>query len=359
MTDSSIDLDKLKLFSFHVFSKLEGAITSGMIYLGHELGLYRALRDVGRPVSALELAETAGLDKRWVLEWARNQAAAHILDSSDGDIFAISAEAAMVLADSDGPAYGMGMFMRLPSTMAALERLPESFRSGLGYDYDAHGETGAAGIEVNFAPWFRHQLIPVGLPALDGIVDRLRTGAIVADVGCGAGVAALTMAAEFPQSVFHGYDISQHALSRAIDKKADQGLTNVHFHDPRVEPLPADSSIDLITTFDCLHDMTHPQRVMHEIRAAIRPDGVWFVADIKARDTYAENVRKNPMASMMYGVSVMSCMASALSEPDGAGLGTLGMSESVLTGMAHAAGFSQVKKLAIDHAVNAFYAIRV
>ena len=359
MTPTTIDPDKLKFFSFHVFTKLEGAITSGMIYIGHELGLYRHLRDAHQELSAGELAAAAGLDERWVLEWARNQAAAKIIDSADGSTFSLSAEAAMVLADPDGPAYGMGMFMRLPSTMASLDRLPESFRTGLGYDYDAHGETGAAGIEVNFAPWFRHQLVSVGLPALDGVVERLHAGAKVADVGCGAGVAVLTMATAFPKSAFWGFDISHHALERAKSKQVDAGITNAVFNDPREQGLPTDNSLDLVTTFDCLHDMTHPQEIMKSIRQSLKPDGVWFVADIKARDTFAENVQKNPMASMMYGISVMSCMASALSEHGGAGLGTLGLSESRLTEMAGLAGFSTVKRLPIDHAVNAFYQITV
>ncbi len=359
MATPVIDPDKLKFFSYHVFTKLEGAITSGMIYLGHELGLYRHLCEAGAEMSAAELATAAGLDERWVLEWARNQAAAKIIESADGSTFSISAEAAMVLADPEGPAYGMGMFMRLPSTMASLERLPESFRTGLGYDYDAHGETGAAGIEVNFAPWFRHQLVSVGLPALDGVVEKLIAGAKVADVGCGAGVAVLTMAAAFPKSSFSGFDISHHALTRAKAKQTEAGISNAEFFDPREHGLPTDNSLDLVTTFDCLHDMTHPQEIMHAIRSALKPNGVWFVADIKARDTFSENVQKNPMASMMYGISVMSCMASALSEHGGAGLGTLGLSETLLTEMAAQAGFSTVKKLGIDHAVNAFYQITV
>ena len=130
------------------------------------------------------------------------------------------------------------------------------------------------------------------------------------------------------------------------------------FHDPREEPLPSDGSVDLVTTVDCIHDMAHPQEMMAAIRSAIAEDGTWLLVDIKARDSFAENVVKNPMAPLMYGISVLTCMSSALSEPDGAGLGTLGLPERTAREMASAAGFTRFRKLAVDHPVNAFYEIR-
>src|SRR5205809_873286 len=128
----------------------------------------------------------------------------------------------------------------------------------------------------------------------------------------------------FPRSAFHGWDVSEHALARAEENRRAAGAPNVTFHDARREPLPADARFALVTTFDCLHDMTDPAGTMRHIRAAIRPDGVWLVCDIKARESYEENVEKNPMAAMMYGTSVLSCMSSAPPEPGGAGRGTLG-----------------------------------
>jgi SAM-dependent methyltransferase len=355
----TVDPDKLKAFSFLVFSKLEGAITAGMIHLGDRLGLYRALAEAEGPVTAAELAARTGLHERWVREWAHNQAAARIVHhDGDGTSFWLSPEGRAVLAAPHHPAFGMGMFHRLPRTMLTLEHLPESFATGLGYDYDAHGEEGAAGIERSFEPWYRNFLVPVALPALDGVVEKLGTGAVAADIGCGAGVAVCLMAEAYPASTFHGYDISQHALARAEERKARHGVANAHFHDPRERPLPADHSVDLVTTFDCIHDMTHPMEMMHAIREAIADDGVWLLVDIKARDTFAENVQKNPMASMMYGISVMSCMASALSAPDGAGLGTLGLPESKAREMTEAAGFTRFRRLDIDHSLNAFYEVR-
>jgi 2-polyprenyl-3-methyl-5-hydroxy-6-metoxy-1,4-benzoquinol methylase len=360
---ATLDEDRLKQLQFLVFSKLEGAVTSGMIHLGDRLGLYRTLAAADEPLTTVELAALSALDERWVREWAYNQAAARLLDVDTAEPgterFSLSPEAVAVLADGDHEAFGMGMFHRLPQTMDTLRALPESFRTGLGHDYDSHGPEGAAGIERSFEPWNRAHLLTDVLPALDGVVDALRSGANVADIGCGAGGAVLMMAAAFPASRVAGYDISRHALARAADRLRDSGLANASFHDPRVDGLPRDNSLDLVTTFDCLHDMTDPQSMAETIRGAIAGDGTWLLVDIKGRDTFAENVEKNPMASLMYGISVFSCMSSALSTPGGAGLGTLGLPASKAEAIATAAGFSRFRKLPVDHAVNAFYEIRV
>jgi SAM-dependent methyltransferase len=358
MTEERPDPERLKLFSFNVFTQLGGAVTAGMIHLGDRLGLYAALAAADGPLTAEELASAAGLDARWVREWASNQTAARLVRADEQERFSLSPEGRAVLASPDHEAYGMGLFHRFPQTMAALEDMPESFRTGLGHDYDSHGPEGAVGIERSFEPWNRHHLVPTVLPALDGVVELLDRGASAIDIGCGAGGAVLMLADRFPRSTFVGYDISQHALDRARTRRAEQGLGNAAFADPREEPMPSDHSVDVVTTFDCLHDMTDPMGMMHAIRRAIADDGTWLLVDIKARDTLAENVEKNPMAALMYGISVLSCMSSALSEPGGAGLGTLGLSESRARQMAADAGFARFRRLDVEHAVNAFYEVR-
>jgi 2-polyprenyl-3-methyl-5-hydroxy-6-metoxy-1,4-benzoquinol methylase len=362
MSATEIDPDKLKLFSFQLFTKLEGAVTAGMIHLGDQLGLYAAMRAAGAPLTSGELAATTELAERWVREWAYNQAAAGMItadtDAAGTVRFSLTPEAAVVLAAPDHPAYGMGMFHRLPQTMRAVEEMPESFRTGVGHDYDSHGPQGAVGIERSFEPWNRAFLIPVVLPALEGAVERLQAGAAVADVGCGAGGAVLMMAKEFPASTFTGYDISHYALGRAQQRLDESGLTNASFHDPRQQSLPSNGSLDMVTTFDCIHDMTHPQEMMAAIRASLKPDGIWLLVDIKAQDSFEQNAKKNPMAALMYGISVLSCMSSALSEADGAGLGTLGLSENRAREMAETAGFTRFRRLPVEHSVNAFFDVR-
>lgn len=363
MPDSmQIDPNQLKAYSFLLFSKLDGAVTSAMVHLGHELGLYRCLATAATPMTSDELAREAGLHERWVREWAHNQVAAKLVAWADGDNggrYWLSPEAAAVLADPNHPAFGMGMFARLPETMAHMRHLPDSFRSGIGYDYDSHGPNGAAGIEASFAPWYKNFLVPAALPALDGVVEKLEAGAVVADIGCGGGLAVALMAARFPNSTFHGFDISEHALARARARQDDLGLVNVSFLDPRHEPIPTAATYDLVTTFDCIHDMTHPHDMLVTIRRALKNDGTWLLVDIKGRETFAENVAKNPMAALMYGISVMSCMSSGMSEPGGEGLGTLGLPASKAEAMARDAGFGQFRKLPIDHSTNSFFEVKV
>jgi len=356
---AAIDADALKSYSFTLFSKLEGAVTALMIHLGDRLGLYRALADVDAPVTSAELASRTGLDERWVREWLYNQGAAKLVAFDDtGSRFWLTPEGVAVTADPDSPYYGMGMFLRMPSMSLAVEPLVESFHTGVGYDYDARGTDVASSVEMGMAPWYRHNLVPVVVPMLDGVEDRLRDGGRAVDIGCGSGQAVLTLADAFPEADVRGYDISALALERAEANRAARGVANASFYDARTDPLPTDGATDFVITFDCIHDMTHPQEMMAAIREAIAPDGSWLLVDIKARESFTENAAKNPMASMMYGMSVMSCMASALSAPGGAGLGTLGLPESRARAMAETAGFTRFQRLPVDHPVNAFYEIR-
>lgn len=341
----------------HVFGMLGGLMTSSMIYLGLHLGLFRAMQGAGSLTSG-ELAEKTGLHERWVREWLRQQAAAHIITYDGEDRFSLHPTAAMVLVDESSPVYSGGAFSALPAQMSVLSMLRNSFHTGLGLPYDAQGSDGARGVEASFAPWYRTMLVPLALPQLDGVVAKLAAGAHVADVGCGAGVAVVEMAKAFPKSQFHGYDISKHALERAHENRRQAGVGNVSFHNASSDPLPAVPTFDFITSFDCLHDMTHPAEVARAIRRALKDDGTWLIADINAKATFEENLADNPMVAMMYGFSVMSCMSSSLSEPGGAGLGTLGFTEPVAREMTRAAGFTRFTRHDFGNPVNAYYEVR-
>jgi 2-polyprenyl-3-methyl-5-hydroxy-6-metoxy-1,4-benzoquinol methylase len=355
--DQKIDRNKVKKTVEHVFGFLGGAVVSGMIYLGDRLGLYKALEGAG-PVTSEELARKTGLHERWLREWLQGQATAGLLDYKGDGRFELSPETALVLANESSSAFAAGGFCALPQQMAVLEQLPESFKTGLGLPYDALGPEGARGVERMAAPWFRAHLVPKVLPQLDGVVAKLEAGAKVADVGCGAGAAMIEVAKAYPHSQFHGYDISQHALERAEENKAQAGVRNVTFHNAAVDPLPQDASFDFITTFDCLHDMAHPSPVIQAIYKALKRDGVWLIADINSLPTFEENLSNNPFAHMWYGFSVLCCMSSALSEPGGAGLGTLGFTEPVAHKMVTDAGFTHFRRLDFNNPINAYYEVR-
>ena len=258
MTQSAnLDPDALKMMSFNVFSKLEGAVTAGMIHLGDTLGLYDELARRTEPVGVSDLASALGLHERWVREWASNQVAARIVSCSDiGDTsmpLYLTAEAKCVLATPAHPAFGMGMFHRLPQTMGALNEMPQSFTTGIGHDYDSHGPEGAVGIERSFEPWNQNFLVPTVIPALEGVKEALEKGTRVADIGCGAGGAAILLATTFPSSTVEGYDISQHALERARQRKAEAGVANVEFHDPREHGIADDGSYGLVCKIGRAH----------------------------------------------------------------------------------------------------------
>jgi 2-polyprenyl-3-methyl-5-hydroxy-6-metoxy-1,4-benzoquinol methylase len=355
--DTRPDPEKLRDYLQQVFGTLGGAMTSALIYLGDRLGLFEAMSGEG-PLTSAELAAKTGLHERWLREWLHGLGAAGLLEHESGDRFGLSPEGHAVLVDESHPANGIGFFSQLPRQMAIAERLPEAFRTGLGLDYDQLGADGAIGVERGLAPFFRSLLVPALLPQVDGLVERLKSGVRLADVGCGGGVALIEMARAHPASEYHGWDISQHALERARQNLREAGLDNVRFHDAREDPLPQDASFDVVTTFDCLHDMSDPASVIAQIRKAISPDGLWLIADIKAHETYEQNVDRNPMAAMMYATSVLVCMSSGLSEPDGLGLGTLGLHPALAREMVERAGFTRFEEVGFDHPVNAFYLVR-
>ncbi|MGH7960334.1 MAG: class I SAM-dependent methyltransferase [Candidatus Binatia bacterium] len=353
----AIDMEQVKAKAEHVFGFLGGALVSAMIYLGDRLGLYRVLQN-GEPVTSEDLAQRTGLHERWIREWLCGQATAGLIDYKGEGRFALSPEAALVLADENSPMFLAGGFCALPQQMAVLERLPESFKTGRGLPYDAFGPEGARGVERLLAPWFRTQLVPIGLPQLDGVTAKLTAGAKAADVGCGAGIALIEMAKAYPQSDFHGYEISRHALARAEENKVHARVRNVTFHDVNGDALPGDESFDFITTFDCIHDMANPVAVMRAIRKALKPEGTWLIADIHSKPTFEENLADNPLAPLMYGFSVLCCMSSALSEPGGAGLGTLGFNEPVARAMTAEAGFTRFQSHDFYNPINAYYEVR-
>jgi SAM-dependent methyltransferase len=358
-TAPELDQERIEQLAGQVFGELGGALTAALIWLGDHLGLYREMQGAGH-LTSHELAARLGLSERWVREWLHGQTAAGYIDYRGDERFELSAEAASVLADEDHPAFAAGGMHHLPFLLGeVLQRIPEAFRTGLGLTYDELGQEAAQGVERMLAPWFRHALVPVALPALDGVVEKLEAGAKVADVGCGAGVALIKMAEAFPASEFHGYELSRHALDRAAENLAAAGLSNVTFHDVREEVLTEDASFDLITTFDCIHDMAHPTDAIRAIRAAIKPDGTWFIADIHCGASLEENLAEgNPMLPMLYGFSVLCCMSSSLSTPEGEGLGTVGFGEAKARQMTREAGFTRFERHDFDNPLNAYYEVR-
>jgi len=360
-----IDPDELKAFSFRVWNYKQGEMVALMIHLGDRLGLYEAMEGAG-PLSPAELAKRTGLQERWLREWLRGQAAAQLLDytpstgSSEADPFGhfeLTAAGAAVLADEEGSlAFASGAFTGgTPPEIA--DKLADAFRTGVGLSYEEMGPNAAHRTERMLGTWVRLALVPQIIPALDGVHEKLKAGGVVADVGCGSGVALVAMAEAYPQSRFVGYDPNSHGIERARQQIEERGLQNVELHVAGGESLPTEPTFDFMLTFDCIHDMPHPERVIESIRRSIRPDGTWLIKDIRSKPRFEDNLG-HPMLAMFYGFSVSACMSSALSEPDGAGLGTLGFNPEVAEKMVRSAGFGRFQEHDFEDPANLYYEVR-
>ena len=358
---NALDDDAVREFSFAVWNYKQGEMVSLMLHLGDRLGLYRAMAGKG-PLTAAELAELTGLHERWVLEWIRGQAAARLVefhgtDDLGVDRFELTPVQAEVLAsEGDSLFFACGAF-GYPPEPGVIDKLAAAFETGIGLSYEELGPCAAHRTERMLGPWTRLAFVPTILPALDGVTEKLRAGATVVDVGCGGGIALEALAREFPASTFHGYDPSNHAIERARARMKAEGLTNVEVFTRRGEDLPSEPTYDFVITFDCVHDMTRPDIVIRSIRKALKDDGTWLIKDIRSHPTFKRNLR-NPMLALLYGFSVSACMSSAMSEPDGLGLGTLGFNPEVAERMTKEGGFTRFQMHDFDDPSNLYYEVR-
>ncbi len=340
-----------------VLGAFGGLVTSSMIHVGHELGIYKTMAGKGS-ITAAQLATEAGLVERFVSEWLAQQAASGIVESRGDGHFELGPETALVLADENGPASQIAPFRFLPVLEELFISSKVAFASEFGRTYDGLGEGVARAMDAVFGAWNRTALVAEALPKIPGLTERLSAGAKVADVGCGAGAGLIAIAQAFPNADVHGYDNSVVALKVAEENKRRAGVGNVAFHNPDNDALPVTPTYDFVMTLDCLHDMPRPDECAAAIRQAIKPDGVWFIVDIDGKGTLEENLQ-NPSASFLYGGSIAMCLQSASSTPGALKLGAFGLPEPRMRELVTAAGFSQFRRVeGLLHPFNAYYEAR-
>lgn len=348
--------EQIGLMMLRVVGYRQGEAVSQMIHLGDRLGLYKTMRGLG-PVTSEQLADESGYQERWIREWLKGQAAAQLVDSADGVTFELSDAAAEVLANEDTSLFFLAGMFAAPLEPSVVEGIADAFTTGKGLSYDEFGVGAVHRTERGFGPWTRLAFVPTILPSLDGVHEKLEAGADVVDVGCGAGLALVEMAKRYPRSRFAGYDPSTHAIARARENVAHADVSNVTLHERRGADLPMEPSFDFVVTFDCLHDMTRPQDTIAAIRRSLHPDGSWLIKDIRSSGDFTQD-RYNPVLPMLYSFSVLACMASGLSEPDGAGLGTLGFNPAVAEQMCRDAGFTRFEVRDFGEPANLYYLVR-
>ncbi len=348
---------KIEEYANRVLGYVTGSGIGAMIFLGDQVGLYRAMDGAG-PLTSHQLAERAGLHPRWVQEWLHTQVCAGLLHyDTVHKTYAFPAEYAQVLARENSPDFCVGGFHLIWPLLSNMERLKTSMQSGLGCPYHDLGADHAHG-EMRFsAPWMQNNLVPNIIPGLEGVEERLQAGADVADVGCGSGRALIEMARAFPTSRFQGFDSAPIAIQRAQQAVQESGLTNITLHLKPAAALPTSPTFDFVLTWDCLHDMVAPQSAINAIRKAIKPDGTWLIVDINGKDSYEQNYEE-PIYGMLYAISVLDCLAPATAEPGAAGLGTLGFTEPVAREMVTRAGFASLKRRDFNNPLNSFFEVR-
>jgi 2-polyprenyl-3-methyl-5-hydroxy-6-metoxy-1,4-benzoquinol methylase len=296
------------------------------------------------------------LHERWVLEWLRGQAGAGLVDYHDRDRFELTPAGETVLVDEEGSLMFAAGAFGPPIDPGLVDLLADAFHSGVGLTYDQRGSAAVHCTERMLGPWARLALVPQIIPALEGVHAKLGRGARVADIGCGAGVALIAMARAYPQSQFYGFDPSVNAIKKAHSNVTAAGLTNITLHETRAEDVPSGDPFDFVITFDCIHDMTQPADAIAAIRRVVDEDGTWLIKDIRSSPEFRDNLA-NPMLALHYGFSVVGCMSSGLSEPGGAGLGTLGFNPRVAEEMCRAAGFTRFLVHDFDDPANLYYEV--
>jgi 2-polyprenyl-3-methyl-5-hydroxy-6-metoxy-1,4-benzoquinol methylase len=346
-----------------LFTATIEALELSSVYLGTELGLYRALADRG-PSTAPELAEAAGIAPRYAREWLEQQAVAGLVDVDDphGDApsaerrYAIDPEHARVLAEPDDTAHVAPFAHMLAGIGQVLPRLVEVYRSGEGIPYQDYGRDFRHGQGHINRPAFTHVLPSTWLGAMPDVVERLRRGgARVADVGCGQGWSTIAVARAFPEAEVLGADADVSSIEDARRHAAAAGV-QAAFAVADASELGAHGDFDLVLVLETLHDLSRPQEFLAAARAALRPGGAVLVVDEKVAERFT--APGDATERMMYGWSVLHCLPTQLVEQPSAALGTVMRADDVRR-LAAGAGYASVEVLPVEDELFRLYRLNV
>jgi ubiquinone/menaquinone biosynthesis C-methylase UbiE len=302
-----------------------------------------------------ELAERTGTATRYVDEWLRGQAAGGYVEyDPQTRAYSLTPEQAFALTDPDGAVFAPGAFELALGALQAEHKVTEAFRSGAGVGWHEHDEEVFSGCERFFRPGYAANLVTGWLPALDGVEAKLSAGARVADVGCGHGASTTLMARAFPRSSFTGSDYHEESITQARKHVADAGLAGQVTFDVASAQTFDGGPYDLVTTFDCLHDMGDPVGAARHIREMLAPDGTWMVVEPYAGNCVTDNL--NPVGRVYYSFSTFLCVPNALSQDGGYSLGAQAGEEAIRR-LAADAGYARFRRAA-ESPFNIVYEVR-
>jgi ubiquinone/menaquinone biosynthesis C-methylase UbiE len=339
MTD--LNPEKLNQFIGQMLADLGGAASVPLVRMGDALGLYQTLYEKG-PLSPATLAVATGCDERYLREWLGAQAASNYVtyDVPTGT-YGLNPEQAAVFADENSPVYLVGAFDLMAAMQQNQSDVQAAFVTGKGVGWGDQAQCLFCSVARFFRPGYLNNLVQSWLPALDGVVDKLKRGALVADVGCGHGVSTMLMARAFPNSTFIGYDFHDGSIAEAREHARTHGSPgNLSFEVSRAKALPK-AGFDLITFFDCLHDMGDPAGAAAAMKTALKPDGTWMIVEPMAADTVEGNL--NPIGRIFYSASTMICVPTSKAQEVSTALGAQA-GEARLRDVIKGAGFSRVRR---------------
>lgn len=338
---AEFDLDKLHAFVGKMLGDLGGAFSVPTIRLGYRLGLFESLHSDG-PATAPELAERLGLAPRYVQEWALAQAANGCVtcDPATGR-FSLNPEQAMVFAVKDSPVYLEGAFDLVAAMIEGEPKVEHGFRTGEGVAWGESAGCLFCAVGAFFRPGYVNNIVQAWIPALGDVEDRLKAGAKVADVGCGVGFSTLLMAQAYPASTFVGFDFHEPSIDEARRHAAEHGLGDRVRFEARAAKDIDEAEFDLITMYDCLHDMGDPRGCAGHMRKMLAPEGSWMIVEPIAGDAPADNM--NPVGRMYYNASTMICVPTSLDQEVGEGLGAQA-GEAKLREVILSGGFDRVDR---------------
>ena len=340
---TSIDEAKLHNFVGKMLNDLGGAISVPTVRVGFRLGLFDALAQ--GPATSADLAQRAGgLHERYVREWAMAQAANGFIDFDPAlGMFSVSPEQAMVFVNPDSPVYLAGAFEMVAAMIEAEPKVEECFRNGKGVRWGDHAGCLFCATGAFFRPGYVNNIVQSWIPAMDGMEAKLRSGAKVADVGCGVGFSTLLMAQAYPESHFTGYDFHEPSIEDARRHAQEHGLSDrVRFEVAAAKDI-AEKDFDFITMYDCLHDMGDPKGCAAHMRRILTPGGSWMIVEPIAGDRPEDNL--NPVGRLYYNASTMICVPTSLDQEVGEGLGAQA-GEARLAAVIATGGFQSVERVA-------------
>ncbi len=303
MADSQFDKAKAEAFSKKMLGILNDASVAQMIVIGHQIGLFDTLAGLV-PSTSEQIAEASSLNERYVREWLGAMVTGRIVDYDPADkTYRLPPEHAAAITRAAGPRNLAMMMQMIPMVARVQQGIIDSFRAGGGVPYSAYGDFHKLMAEMSGAV-HDISLVDITLPLVSQLVDRLRTGIDVLDVGCGSGHAVNLMARAFPHSRFTGYDFSQEGIAAGRAEAQEWGLTNTEFAVRDAAELGDVSLYDFITAFDSIHDQAQPRAVLRGIAEALRPDGTFLMVDVNSSSHLEENL-DHVLGPMMYTVSCM------------------------------------------------------